>query len=128
MISHEWSHTELVKRLNVTFGAREIPSWFDEGVAVIVSNDIRHNAQAWNKIIKRKLAYPKMDELITLRDWIKAVGKYQKNVDSDEVVVIYATAGHVVNQLYQQRNAKDLANLIEGVKNGSSFLELYNDI
>lgn len=78
MISHEWSHVELVKRVDRIFGSREIPSWFDEGIAVIVSNDPRHNEEAWNKVTERKLPYPELNELNKLEDWNKAVGKYQK--------------------------------------------------
>jgi len=128
LISHEWSHTEMLKRLDSIFGDSDIPSWFNEGVAVVVSNEPRHNEQAWNRVVERNLPFPQTKELETLGDWNASVGKYQKNVDPNEVVVVYATAGHIVNNWYKKYGSQGLTALIDGVKEGQSFMILYNDL
>ena len=38
IISHEWSHNEFYVRIDSFWTMRNIPQWFDEGLAVVVSN------------------------------------------------------------------------------------------
>jgi hypothetical protein len=43
IMAHEMSHVELHRRVGIwTFLAGAVPAWFDEGVAVVVSNDTRY--------------------------------------------------------------------------------------
>ncbi|MEV0622993.1 hypothetical protein AB0I81_57415 [Nonomuraea sp. NPDC050404] len=63
--SHEMTHVELHARLD---GA-EVPQWFDEGLAVLVSDDPRYLAPAGED---RCLAEPRRDLPVTLDDWLRA--------------------------------------------------------
>ena len=126
LISHEWSHAELYKRVGGILNWRKIPSWFDEGLSVLVSHEPRHNAKAWNIVVSKKLPHPKKEELISLNDWNKSVKKYQNNVDPNEIVVTYATAGHIVEEWYRKAGKEGLLSLIKGVKNGKEFNQLYD--
>lgn len=126
IISHEWSHAELYKRVGGFWNWKKIPTWFDEGVAVLVSHEIRHDERAWEKIINRNINYPSTDELITIKQWHSATKKYNKNIDGKELVVSYATAGHIVKEWYDKVGSEGLTFLIDEVKNGASFVKIYN--
>ncbi len=125
LISHEWSHAELYKRVDGFFKWRKIPSWFDEGVAVLVSHEPRHDERAWEKIKNDNLPYPSLDELTTLKQWNQATRKYNKNIDSNNIVVAYAVAGHEVSQWYKKVGITGLNELIQKIKNGSLFEIVY---
>ncbi|GAA3135048.1 hypothetical protein GCM10010466_27350 [Planomonospora alba] len=62
--SHELTHVELHARL----GGAEVPQWFDEGLAVLVSDDPRHLAPAGD----RCLVVPRGPLPATLGDWLRA--------------------------------------------------------
>lgn len=126
LISHEWSHAELYKRVGGFWNWKEIPTWFDEGLAVLVSCEPRHDERAWTKIKNRNLKYPSTNELITMKQWHQATKKYNKNIDSSEIVVSYATAGHIVKEWYDEVGSNGLTYLINEVKNGASFDKIYN--
>ena len=125
IISHEWSHSELYKKVDGYFNWTEIPIWFDEGVAVLVGHDPRNDKRAWEKIQNENLQYPSIDELITLKQWNQSTKKYNKNIDMNDIVVTYAVAGHEINQWYKKVGTKGLNELIQKVKNGSSFKDAY---
>lgn len=125
IISHEWSHAELYKRVGGFFRWRKIPSWFDEGLAVLVSHESRHDERAWQKIQDEKLPYPALSELITSKQWSEATRKYNQNISLDDIVITYATAGHEVSRWYQKAGQKGLSALMEKIKNGSSFEAVY---
>ncbi len=125
LISHEWSHSELYKKVDGYFNWTKVPMWFDEGVAVIVSHEPRHDEKVWKKIQNENIPYPSTNELITIHQWINATYKYQKDLDSNKIVVTYTTAGHIVNQWYKKVGEKGLNKLIEEIKKGNSFDKAY---
>lgn len=125
LIAHEWSHAELYKRIGGFFGWRNIPSWFDEGLAVFVSHEPRHDKRAWKKIKDNNIFYPSLDELVTLKQWNQTTHKYNKNINMNDMVVTYAVAGHEVEKWYKKVGLKGLKELIEKVKNGTSFEVAY---
>jgi hypothetical protein len=126
LISHEWSHAELYKRVEGFWNWKKIPTWFDEGVAVLVSHEIRHDERAWEKIINRNIKHPSTHELITMKQWHQATKKYNKDIDGNEIVVSYATAGHIVKKWYDKVGSNGLIYLINEVKNSASFDKIYN--
>ena len=124
LIAHEWSHAELYKRVDSFFNWRKIPSWFDEGVAVLVSHEPSHDERAWKQIQTQNLVHPSTNELysiVTTHQWIESVHKYNKNLNMDRIVIIYATAGHEIEKWYKEVGEKGLKELINEVKNGTSF-------
>ncbi len=126
LISHEFSHAELYKRVGGFLNWRKIPSWFDEGVAVLAGHDPRHDERAWQRIENENLPYPSTDELISTHQWVKAVYKYQKNLNKDEIVVVYAFAGHKVAKWYKRVGVKGLNELIKKIKEGEKFEDVYD--
>jgi hypothetical protein len=125
LIAHEWSHAELYKKVGGFFNWRKIPSWFDEGLAVFVSHEHRHDERAWKKIVDNNISYPSLNELITLKQWIDATYKYNENINKDDIVVTYAVAGHEIGKWYKQVGKEGLKELIDKIKNGTSFEVAY---
>jgi hypothetical protein len=123
-ISHEWSHEELYERIGGFWHwYREIPLWFDEGLASLTMQKYTpYDKRAWQRIIDEKIAYPQKDELVTLSQWNKSCHTYLTN---DEIVVPYATARKIVSIWYKKVGQKGLIELLEGLKNGEKFEELY---
>jgi len=126
LMSHEWSHEELYKRIGGFYHwYREIPVWFDEGMASLTMHTYsRYDDTAWNRIIKEKLPYPKKEELLTLSQWGEANHKYLNN---DEIVVPYAVARYIVSKWYAKVGQDGYVELLEGIKNGKHFEELYEE-
>ena len=126
LISHEWSHEELYERIGGFYHwYREIPLWFDEGLASLsMKKYSRYDERAWNRIMNEKLPYPKKEELITLSQWSEANHNYLNN---DEIVVPYATARHMVSKWYKQAGQKGLIELLDDIRKGKHFDELYMD-
>jgi len=126
LIAHEWSHAELYKRVGGFLNWRKIPSWFDEGVAVLVSHEPRHDERAWKKIQDENLSYPPLNALTTSKQWNQATKKYNENIDKNDIVITYAVAGHEVSLWYKKVGTKGLNALIQKVKNASAFEDVYN--
>jgi len=126
LISHEWSHEELYERIGGFYHwYREIPLWFDEGLASLtMKNYSRYDETAWQKIMKEKLPYPKKEELVTSEQWGKANHDYMVN---DEIAVPYTVARYMVSKWYKQAGQKALVEFLDGIKNGKDFDELYMD-
>ena len=127
IISHEWSHEELYERIGGFYHwYREIPLWFDEGLASVTMHQYsRYDERAWKSIITKKLPYPKKEELVTLSQWTKANHKYLVN---DKIAVPYAVARHIVSKWYKKRGQKGLVELLDGIRKGKHFDELYEDL
>lgn len=126
MVSHEWSHTELYPRVGGLWAWRRIPNWFDEGVAVMVSEDPRHGEQVWSTIINEGIVPPPPDELSSHRKWIQAVKKFRDpDINPNNLAVVYTTAGHAVREWYDKAGRDGLLELVQQVKEGSSFEDVY---
>ena len=103
-----------------------MPLWFDEGLAVYVSNSEVHDSRAWKKIVDRKIAYPKdITKVETLSAWMNTTYKYNENVDYNEIVVSYATAGHIVEEWYKEVGQKNFLKFLDEIKNDIPFMEAY---
>ena len=126
VISHEWSHEELYERIGGFYHwYKEIPLWFDEGLASLTIKEYsRYDKRAWKRILNEKMPYPKKEELVTSAQWNKACRNYLIN---DDIVVPYATARHIVKKWYEKVGQKGLIKLLDGIKNGKHFDELYGE-
>jgi hypothetical protein len=129
ILTHEWSHAELSTRMDASldgiFGIRSLPRWFDEGLAVVVSEEPAHSENVWQQIAAGKMPTPKLEELVSLKQWITAAKKFG---DADysigvpgKICVVYATAGHQVREWYRCAGKDGLLKLIERVKAGEAF-------
>ena len=124
IISHEWSHEELYERIGGFWHwYREIPLWFDEGLASLTMQKYsRYDEQAWNRMLKEKLPYPKKREMVTLEQWGEVNHTYRAN---DSINVPYATARQIVDKWYKKAGQKGILELLNGIRNGEKFEALY---
>jgi hypothetical protein len=106
IISHELTHIELHTRVGAIRSWHSIPDWFDEGLAVLVSQDPRYSEAAWNQATENKKNVPPLNAL----DWGK--GGWMKG---------YGTARHAVGDWYVHAGRDGLLRLIALIKNGSAF-------
>nr|WP_221381466.1 hypothetical protein [Actinoplanes polyasparticus] len=103
--SHEMSHVELHERLDA-----EVPQWFDEGLAVVVSADPRY--------LGEHCAGPVDDAPLpaTLPAWLSAAGADQQ---------VYSRAGCRVSRWLDTHGGPAAAlKLIDGLNRGEAFPEL----
>ena len=72
IVAHEWSHAEFYSRVGF-WAWRRTPQWFDDGLAVTVSEEPRHSESVYLEAIQAGASPPSLSELETLRQWSQAV-------------------------------------------------------
>lgn len=133
-LAHEWSHAELRSRL--TFQAWwHLPSWFDEGLAVSVSDAPEHSEDHWQFLVANNIQRPTRAELLSYksgRQWLDAVHRYGETQNAErkakgepEVRPVYAAAGHEVRPWFAKVGSGGLLALIERLNSGVDFDAAY---
>lgn len=133
-IAHEWSHAEMSARL--TFSAwKRMPQWFDDGVAVAISEAPEHSEQHWQFLVASNIARPAPEELHTLRSlnqWLDAVRRYSDNKNAErrargesEIHSVYAAAGHELRPWLAAAGTSGLLAFIDKMNDGESFESAY---
>lgn len=115
--SHELSHIELHRRLGLIPSlTNAIPAWFDEGVAVIVSNDQRYLAPADAPdrcLVRSDNALPS-----TMSEWNRVAGMRSSHV--------YAEAScRVSDWMLQRGGSYAVRTLVRMVSLGTPFSQVY---
>lgn len=133
-ITHEWSHAELHKRLTLS-GYFRVPSWFDEGVAVAISEAPEHSEAHWQYLVEYDVPRPDRAELMrmkTLRQWLDAVHRYGEDDNQQRmargearIAPVYAAAGHEVRLWLASAGTFGLLALIDQVNAGVAFDTAY---
>lgn len=120
IVAHEWSHAELAKRIGRLRRWWSVPQWFDEGLAVLVSRDPAYTEEAWRAATENGTKAPPLSDLETLRGWLRVTGKGGKTKQ-----LSYGTAGREVAGWYAVAGPDGLDELIEGLRNGEGFRQIY---
>ncbi|MFB4275363.1 hypothetical protein ACBJ59_08680 [Nonomuraea sp. MTCD27] len=107
--SHEMSHVELHTRL--TSGAEAVPQWFDEGLAVVVSDDARYLAPQTQP--DRCLTEPSGPLPTTLEEWLTAASK--------DAGAYAKSACQVSRWLHDNGQSAGLLTLIDRLNAGEPF-------
>jgi hypothetical protein len=106
--SHEMSHVELHTRLA---SESEVPQWFDEGLAVVVSDDPRYLAP--KTASDRCLTTPDAPLPVSLDDWLRTASK-----DANT----YAKAACQVSRwLHSNGDRRGLQTLVQRLNAGTPF-------
>jgi hypothetical protein len=129
-LAHEWSHAEIRSRLNL-FAWWHMPQWFDEGVAVAVSEAPEHSENHWQFLVTSNIPRPTpadLHALNSLRQWLDAVHRYgeDKNVErkargEPELNPVYAAAGHELRPWLNEVGSRGLLALLEALNGGEDF-------
>ena len=133
-LAHEWSHSEIQSRL--TFSAWwNLPQWFNEGVAVVVSEAPEHSETHWHFLVASNIPRPSQKELYelkSLRQWLDAVEQYGATQNAvrrangeSEIRPLYTAAGIEVRPWLSKTGSQGLLAVIESLNNGEEFDSVY---
>jgi hypothetical protein len=133
-LAHEWSHAEMRSRLTISAGWH-MPQWFDEGVAVAVSEAPEHSESHWKFLVASNIPRPTREELHTfksLRQWLGAVHRYgeDRNIERKakgeaEIRPVYSAAGHELRPWLAKAGSQGLLGFIERLNCGAEFESAY---
>jgi hypothetical protein len=110
IVAHELSHAELHHRLGSFEAWRKVPPWFDEGLAVLVSEDPRYSEAEWLYFTNNGVSAPELAALGTRIPW-----------SYDNWQLAYGTARKAVGEWYSRVGKDGLMRLIERLKEGADF-------
>lgn len=129
IIAHELMHAEILTRLGWYIKSREIPAWFDEGLALQV--DYRYPFPSKNpasledyeqEFYKYRHILPKnpLQKLQSIQDF------YQKMTNTH---VAYLISGREIKRWLSKHNDKKyLIDFLNSLKNGKKFSEAYENL
>ncbi|WP_051261375.1 hypothetical protein [Desulfovibrio inopinatus] len=133
-LAHEWSHDEMRTRLSFIAWCR-LPQWFDEGVAVAVSQAPEHSEEHWEYLVASDINRPTREELISytsLRQWLSAARRFGATTNDErkargelEIHPLYSAAGHEVRPWLQEVGTRGLLKLIAQMNDGEKFNMVY---
>ena len=133
-LAHEWSHAEVRSRLTLSAWWR-MPQWFDEGMAVAVSEAPQHSEEHWQFLIASQVPRPSRDELMTLkslRQWLNAVDRYGETKNAErrakgepELNPVYSAAGHELRPWLANAGSQGLLVFIARLNGGEEFALAY---
>ena len=133
-LAHEWSHAEMSTRLKLLAWKR-MPQWFDEGLAVTLSEAPEHSENHWQFLINTHIPRPTRDELLSyqsLQQWLTAVHRFGDDKNFERVTQglptlspVYAAAGHEVRPWLAQVGSPGLLHLIQRMNEGADFESAY---
>ena len=136
-LAHEWSHAEMSTRLTF-FAWRRMPQWFDEGLAVAISEAPEHSESHWQFLVTNNLPRPSKEELQTLKSlkqWLDAIHKYEedKNIErkakgEQEFRPVYSAAGHELRPWLAKVGSVGLLALLDRMNEGADFESAYQSV
>lgn len=133
-LAHEWSHAEMSTRLTF-FAWMRMPRWFDEGMAVAISDAPEHSENHWQYLVASNIPRPTREELHTfrsLRQWLDAVHRYgeDKNIErkakgEPEIRPVYSAVGHELRPWLAKAGSPGLLAFIARMNDGEDFESAY---
>jgi len=133
-LAHEWSHAEMRSRLTLS-AWWHMPQWFDEGVAVAVSEAPEHSESHWQFLVASDIHRPTREELLSfksLNQWLDAVHRYgddknaeRKAMGEPELHPVYAAAGHELRPWLAKIGSHGLLAFIDRLNDGGEFVSTY---
>jgi hypothetical protein len=116
VMSHELCHAELLHRLGWWKRVWEIPTWFDEGLAMMLDYRFASPDDEWVMLTQEGVYAPPLDRIETGKSFFK---------DPSKVYINYLTARHEVAIWHRHVQQEGLLRLINCIKEGGSFSECY---
>lgn len=133
-LAHEWSHAELHSRLTLSAWWR-MPQWFDEGVAVAISEAPENSEAHWQFLVDANIPRPTREELHdlkSLKQWDEAVGRFGEKRNAErrksgepEIRPVYTAAGHELRPWLAKVGQAGLLSLIMRLNDGEEFASMY---
>ena len=136
-LAHEWSHAEMNTRLTL-LAWRRMPQWFDEGLAVAISEAPEHSEDHWQFLINTHIPRPTREELLTyqsLQQWLAGVHRFGDDKNFERVTQglptlspVYAAAGHEVRPWLDAVGKDGLQTFIARLNEGAEFELIYQTV
>lgn len=120
VVAHEWSHSELAHRVGKTRMPFLVPQWFDEGIAVMISEDPDYSEEKWRAATDNGARRLRLADLWSQRAWLRAA-----RVDRQ---LTYGAAGREVARWYAAVGREGFERLIEALRRGEDFQEAYRRV
>lgn len=132
VLAHELCHDELFARLGWLRTHRQIPEWFNEGLALMLDHRFaaasasektdslqraRDYQDEWESVTGGRQIILSLDELETTRDFFSG--------DSGRRMIAYMTAGREVSRWLSVVGRPGLRKLLDEMKQGSDFPATY---
>lgn len=111
-VAHEWAHAELNERVGYASG---VPSWFDEGLAVLASGDPRYTEERFARDTAGGARAPRLDQMRTLHDFLAAP-------------CAYVTARHEVARWVARVGRRGVLELFAALRRGERFNDAYRRV
>lgn len=134
LLAHEWSHAEMSTRLSF-FAWKRMPRWFDEGLAVAISEAPEHSEEHWQYLVASDVPRPTREELHTfksLRQWVDAIHRYgeDRNIErkargEPEIRPVYSAAGHELRPWLLKAGSLGLLAFIAHINDDEDFESAY---
>ena len=127
ILAHELWHAEFWHRIGL-MNVSKVPRWFDEGLAVWISQDPRYDEAMYQRVLAQGIAPPSLNTLLSFKDWDAAIGRYGdhlKATDSEAIHVVYPTAGHEVRRWLNIVGVEGLRRMVNELASGADFSTVY---
>ena len=124
IIAHELTHVELVTRVGGFSRVLErVPQWFDEGMAVMVSEAEEFSDDAWLKASGNGKNAPDLTALESVEQWTRLTGSQGENMQ-----LTYGTAKREVARWFTKVGSAGFRELLDSLKRDETFLHAYRRI
>lgn len=124
IVSHELSHVELATRVGgLPEVMDQVPQWFDEGMAVMVSMAHEFSDEAWEEACRKGDGSPRLSELESMASWTRVTG-----VNGANMQLSYGTAKQEVARWYDAVGRRGLEQLIQALKAKQNFHLAYQGV
>lgn len=121
IIAHELAHVEFTARVGGFAKVLEnIPQWFDEGQAVMVSMAEEFSEEAWKTATDNGKRAPGLHALAAMDDWVRLTGANGENMQ-----FTYGTAKKEVSRWFERSGRDGLQALLEALRAEEPFAEAY---
>ncbi len=114
VIAHELCHAELTERVGWRVRQKEVPTWFDEGLAMLVDERFPNWYDELLLMSRGGTDLPELDDLKTPRQFFNERG-----------LLNYFVAKKLVKDWYTLKGAEGLKKLSQNLVSGSSFDEQF---
>lgn len=121
IVAHELAHVEFAARAGgFEKVLRDVPQWFDEGQAVLISQAEEFSDAAWRDTTANGKDAPPLSSLATMGDWNRLTG-----TQGEYMQFTYGTARREVERWVGLAGPGGLQTLAQALRKGEKFANAY---
>lgn len=124
ILAHELAHVEFSARVGgFAKVMKQVPQWFDEGQAVMVSMAEEFSDDAWRKATDGGKNAPQLYSLVSMADWVRQTG-----AEGEHMQLTYGTAKQEVSRWFSRSGPSGFQALLTALSNNESFAAAYSRV